>query len=90
MQSETDAGIKVINADAHRQRDIILGEANAAALLKEQRRRRRRCSRSWINHLSWSPGDFLQYAKMRALNSQPQSNVVVGVNAVGSIPPSAV
>lgn len=87
MQSETDAGIKVINADAHRQRDIILGEANAAALLKEQGAKASMFAQL-ISHLSWSSGDFLQYAKMRALNSQPQSNVVVGVNAVGSIPPS--
>ncbi len=39
-------------------------------------------------HLSWGADHFLQYIKMKSINSQTPGNVVVGVNAVGVVPPS--
>ena len=39
------------------------------------------------NHLSWDSEHFLQYIKMKSLNTQSPSNVVVGVNAIGTVPP---
>merc|ERR1712118_446821 len=65
LQSQTDAEIVEINADAARQRDIIVGRANADAQLRE--------------HLGWSGTQFLQYVKMRALNKQTGGKVTVGV-----------
>ena len=76
-----------INADATRQRDIIIGQANANALEREQSTRATMYKRM-RDHLGWSGKDFLSYIKMKALNAQPSSNVVVGVNAVGSVAPS--
>lgn len=87
MQSESDALILDTNADAARQRDIILGQANANALQREQQAKSD-MYKMLRSHLGWSTGDFLQYVKMKAINSQPTSNVVVGVNSLGSVPPS--
>lgn len=84
LQAETDATITEINADATRQRDIIVGQANADALEREQSTRAT-MYRRMRDHLGWEGRDFLAYAKMKALNAQPQGNVVVGVNAVGSV-----
>ena len=87
LQAQTNAEIVGINADATRQRDIIIGQANANALEREQSTRATMYKRM-RDHLGWSGKDFLSYIKMKALNAQPSSNVVVGVNAVGSVAPS--
>ena len=84
MQSETDAEVLMINADASRQEAIIVGEAEAYALQTEQATKAT-MFRRLRDHLGWSTGEFLEYVKMRALNGQPQQNVVVGVNAIGSV-----
>jgi len=84
MQSETDAKVVEVNAEAARERAVIEGEANAKALQREQSARATMYARL-RSHLGWSAAEFLQYIKMKALNSQPQSNVVVGVNPLGSV-----
>lgn len=87
MQAETNAEIVEINADATRQRDVIIGAAEAAALEKEQSTRAY-MYKQMKEHLGWTGKDFLQYVKMKALNVQPQAKVTVGVNAIGSMSPS--
>jgi len=85
LQSEADATVLEINAEAARERAVIEGEANAAALQREQSARATMYARL-REHLGWSAESFLQYMKMKALNMQSsQGNVVVGVNGVGSV-----
>jgi len=84
MQSETDAGVTEINAEAARERAVIEGEANAQALQLEQNARSTMYKRL-RDHLGWSADNFLQYVKMKALNAQPDNNVVVGVNPLGGV-----
>jgi len=36
-------------------------------------------------HLNWTQPQFLEYVKMKSLNSQPASHVKLGVNPVGGI-----
>jgi len=86
LQSQTDAEIVEINADAARQRDVIVGRANADALLREQSVKAT-MYRQLRDHLGWSGTQFLQYVKMRALNRQNSGRVTVGVNALGSVAP---
>jgi len=88
LQSEADATVRYINASAAREAAVIEGEANANALQREQLARAA-MYRKLREHLGWSSTEFLQYIKMKALNAQPQSNVVVGVDAVGDVMPSA-
>ena len=84
LQSETDANVVEINAEAARERAVIEGQASARALQIEQQARATMYARL-RSHLGWSAEQFLQYIKMKALNAQPQSNVVVGVNPLGSV-----
>jgi len=84
LQSETDASVLEINASAAREKAVIEGEAFAQALQIEQAARATMYAKLRA-HLGWSAEHFLQYIKMKALNAQPQSNVVVGVNTVGSV-----
>merc|ERR1719231_439391 len=79
LQSETDATVLEINASAAREAAVIEGEANAQALQVEQHARATMYAKLRA-HLGWTAEHFLQYIKMKALNAQPQSNVVVGVN----------
>jgi len=84
-QAETSAIVALINAEAAREKAQIEGQANANALEREQSVKAT-MYRRMRDHLGWSSPDFLQYIKMRALNKQPSSNVVVGVSPVGSLP----
>jgi len=84
MQSETDASVTEINAEAARDKAVIEGQANANALRRETQARSNMYARLRA-HLSWSTTDFLQYIKMKALNAQPNNNVVVGVDPLGSL-----
>ena len=128
IQSETDALVVEIDADAARGRAVIEGEANAKALQREQETKAF-MYQQLREHLGWTSQQFLQYikvgyrleptfgkgplhdssllstrlasltsprltsppspglAQMKSLNSQNPSNVVVGVNAIGSVPP---
>jgi len=85
LQSETDAAVLEINAEAQRERAVIEGEARAAALEREQRARATMYAKL-REHLGWGAEHFLQYMRMKALNAQPQSNVVVGVDPIGGMP----
>ena len=81
---EASATVLEINAEAARERAVIVGQANADALELEQSMRARMYAMLRL-HLNWDAQHFLQYIKMKALNAQPQSNVVVGVNPVGGV-----
>lgn len=87
MQSETDATVVEIRAEAAREKKVIEGQASANALQRETEARSTMYAQLRA-HLGWSAEHFLQYMKMKALNAQPQSNVVVGVNTVGAVAPS--
>lgn len=85
LQSTTDAKVRVINAEADREKRIIEGRANADALQREQSAKAE-MYKKMSDHLGWSSNNFLQYIKMKAINDQQASNVVVGVNALGAVP----
>jgi len=85
LQSETDATVVEINAEAARAKAVIEGEANANALQREQQTKADMYQKL-REHLNWDSTQFLQYIKMKSLNSQDGRNVVVGVNAVGTVP----
>ena len=83
MQSQTDATIAVIDAEAAREAAVIKSKANAAALELEQATKA-----YWYaqlkEHMGWNNSHVLQYVKMKSLNAQPASSMVVGVSPVGS------
>jgi len=83
MQSETQASIALINAEAQREAAVIVNQATASALQLEQTTKA-----YWYkklkDHMGWDNAAFLQYVKMKSLNSQPAESMVVGVTAVGS------
>jgi len=83
MQSETEATITLINAEAKREAAILVNKASMEALELEQQTKA-----FWYHrlkeHMGWDNAAFLQYVKMKSLNAQPAESMVVGVNAVGS------
>jgi len=83
MQSETEAGIALINAEAKREAAVIVNQATTAALQLEQQTKA-----YWYKqlkeHMGWDNEAFLQYVKMKSLNAQPADSMVVGVSAVGA------
>mmetsp|Transcript_11967 Transcript_11967/g.20883 ORF Transcript_11967/g.20883 Transcript_11967/m.20883 type:complete len:184 (-) Transcript_11967:87-638(-) len=83
MQSETEATIALINAEARREAAVIVNQASMGALLLEQQTKA-----FWYkklkDHMQWDNEAFLQYIKMKSLNAQPAESMVVGVSAVGS------
>jgi len=85
--SETAATIRRINAEASRQSAEIVSKANADALQREQDIKGQMYAKL-KEHLGWSPTQFLQYIKQKALNAQPDNRVLVGVNAIGQVPGS--
>lgn len=86
LQSETTAQVIEMQADAARQKAIIEGEAEAAALIREQQSKTT-MYQQLKDHLGWTTTHLLQYVKMKSLNKQTGSNVVVGVNALGAVTP---
>merc|ERR1712028_309961 len=84
LQAEADAQVIEINAEAARDQAVLAGAAAATSLQLEQQARSTMYSQLKA-HLGWDAENFLQYVKMKALNSQPQNNVIVGVNAVGGV-----
>merc|ERR1711988_1673966 len=77
MQSETWATVTRINAEAERASSIITNQAEAEQAIKGQ------MYAQLVSHLGWSPVQFLQYVKMKALNAQPGNKVTVGVSPLG-------
>jgi len=83
MQSETEASIALINAEAKREAAVLVNEATTNALQLEQHTKAYWYKRL-KEHMGWDNAAFLQYVKMKSLNSQPADSMVVGVSAVGS------
>ena len=83
LESTTAARIAVIDAEAAREAAVIKSRANAAALQLEQATKA-----YWYSqlkeHMGWDNSHMLQYVKMKSLNAQPASSMVVGVSPVGS------
>merc|ERR1712137_166684 len=81
LQAETDAQIAKINAQAKREADVIVNEANAQALRLEQSTKA-----FWYqqlkSELGWSTEDFLKYVKIKSINKQEMDHVVVGVQGL--------
>ena len=63
IQSETDALVVEIDADAARGRAVIEGEANAKALQREQETKAY-MYQQLKEHLGWTSQQFLQYIKV--------------------------
>lgn len=84
LESKANATIRKINAEAAKVAAIIINDASARALTLEQESKAGIYSKL-RKHLGWSPQQFLEFIKLKALNAQSSDNVVVGVNAVGSI-----
>jgi hypothetical protein len=83
LESETTATIMRIDAEAAKEATVIKATANAAALQYEQETKA-----LWYRrlkaHMGWDNANLLQYVKMKSLNAQPASTMVVGVSPVGS------
>jgi hypothetical protein len=83
LQSQTEAAIALIDAEAAREAAVIRSRANANALTLEQATKAH-----WYaqlkQHMGWNNTHVLQYVKMKSLNAQPASSMVVGVSPVGS------
>ena len=82
MHAETTATVTRINAEAERASSIITNQAEADALEAEQAIKGQMYAQL-VSHLGWSPVQFLQYVKMKALNAQPGNKVTVGVSPLG-------
>ena len=83
LESETAATIMRIDAEAAKEATVIRATANAAALQYEQATKAMWYSRL-KGHMGWNNSHLLQYVKMKSLNAQPASSMVVGVSPVGS------
>jgi len=84
LQSETDAQVTRINAEGARVSAILINEASANALQQEQAAKAIMYKRL-RDHLNFTQPQFLEYIKMKSLNSQPSTKVKLGVNPVGGI-----
>ena len=78
----TAAEIARINAEAGRQANVMINEAEAKAIRLEQTTKA-----TWYaklkDELKWSNDDFLKYIKIKSLDKQQSDNMVVGVEALG-------
>jgi len=83
LESETTATIMRIDAEAAKEATVIKATANAAALQYEQATKAMWYARLKA-HMGWDNANLLQYVKMKSLNAQPASTMVVGVSPVGS------
>lgn len=81
LESETKAQIAKINAEAQRQANVVINEANTNALKLEQA-----AKATWYSQLKrkmgWSNDDFIKYVKIKSLNKQQAEHMVVGVNGL--------
>ena len=82
LQSQTEAQIALINAEAKREAAVLINRATAAALQLEQGTKA-----TWYarlkSHMRWDNAAFLQYVKIKSLATQPSESMVVGVSALG-------
>jgi len=87
LQSQTDAQVNTISAEATRESDVIINRANNDALISEQVAKAEMYAQL-RQHLNWTQPQFLEYIRYKALNSQPaQSNVKVAMSSVGVVTP---
>jgi len=84
LQSETTARVTKTNAEAARLSAVVMNEAAATALVLEQGAKAEMYAQM-RSHLNWSQGQFLEYIRMKSLNSQPGTNVKLGVTPVGTV-----
>lgn len=86
LQSETAAKIALINAEADRTASVMINKANANALKMEQDTKAQMYAQL-RQAMNWTAPQFLEYVRIKALNSQPTDNVLVGTSAVGLATP---
>jgi hypothetical protein len=88
LQSQTNAEIVEIDAQAARESAVVVNEAEAAALQLEQGTKA-----VWYaalkEALHWSNADLLRYVKLKSIIAQPSDRMVVGVSAVEGQAPVA-
>ena len=86
LQSVTDAQVATIAAEGARASSVILNVANNDALEREQSAKAEMYAMIRQN-LNWTQPQFLEYIRLKALNSQPdQTHVKVAMQPVGSVP----
>jgi len=83
LQSQTTARITKTNAEAQRIASVTVNDAEAESLLLEQREKASMYA-AMKTHLSWTQAQFLEYVKMKSLNTQPTRNIKMGVTPVGA------
>lgn len=81
-QSETQATIMRINAEAAAESRVVVNRAQMDALILEQTTKAI-AYRRLKEHLGWSTSQFLEYVKLRSLNAQPSENIIVGTSPLG-------
>jgi len=84
LQTETDATVMLIDAEAAKEAAVIVNKANSDALELEQMVKAEMYAQL-KEQMGWNATQFLEYVKMEALNTQPASNVVVGVDPIGQV-----
>jgi len=83
LESETNAAITRIDAEAAKEAAVIKATAAASALQYEQATKAMWYARL-KEHMRWNDSHLLQYVKMKSLNAQPANSMVVGVSPVGA------
>jgi len=83
LASETQARIRLINAEAARTASVLVNSASAEALRMEQDAKAH-WYRELKKALNWTSADFLKYVKIKSLAAQQPDHMVVGVKSVGS------
>merc|ERR1719231_585641 len=84
MQSETDATVVEIRAEAAREKKVIEGQASANALQRETEARSTMYAQLRA-HLGWSAEHFLQYMKMKRSTRSRRRMSSSSVNGVGGV-----
>jgi len=84
LRAETTASVTRINAEGARASNVITNEAKADSLQREQKVSGDMYAMLRA-HMNWTSTQFLQYVKMKALNAQPTSKVLVGVDSFKSV-----
>lgn len=84
LQAQTDATIATINAEAARESSVIINRANTIALQREQAAKANMYSQI-RQHLNWTQPQFLEYIRIKSLNSQSSEHVKLAMDPVGNI-----
>jgi len=84
LESMTAARVEKINAEADREKTVIVNEARAEALYTVQATKAL-MYKEMREHLNWTQSHFLEYVKFKALHGQSGSKIKLGVEATGSM-----